>query len=58
METVKKPSCTFKSLGKCFARKEGRCEILNDMPKPMKDGVCPFYKTKVNKKGRWEWEWE
>lgn len=52
METVKKISCTFRGLDKCFARKEGNCEILNDMPKPMKDGTCPFYKNKESAKSR------
>ena len=54
METAKKAQCTFRDLDKCFARKEGRCEILTDMPKPMKDGACPFYKHKEVRKGKWE----
>ena len=35
--------CGFKC--PCFARKHKKCMILTAMPKPRKDGTCPFAKT-------------
>jgi hypothetical protein len=40
------PKCTFS--GECFARNNGYCEILIDMPKK-RPGGCPF--RKKNQKG-------
>lgn len=37
------PNCTFKER-KCFARKDGKCQILLSMPRPRKGHKCPFCK--------------
>lgn len=36
------PPCTFK--GDCFAKSNNRCVCLHNMPKPLKNGKCPFQK--------------
>lgn len=40
------PRCKFK--GGCVLRKNDNCTALDDMPKPKKDGSCPFQKERLN----------
>ena len=55
MEKIKDPECRFRDSEKCFAWREGRCSILEAMPKPRKGGSCPFYKTKKDgRKKDWD----
>ena len=55
VEKIKDPECRFGDSEKCFAWRDGRCSILEAMPKPRKGGSCPFYKTKKDgRKKDWD----
>lgn len=53
---MNKPLCTYTD--ECIFRlRNEECDILTDMPKKRKSGICPFSKKHINDIGGKETRW-